>query len=681
MIANIKRIGDVYKIMCILCMLMSGTLHSSDSTAGRIPLPNPTGGDEVHPSTFDAGEAAAGSNEDSTTQSSEFTRTPDNDVSIAASAPSLSRIHHSDVFRETNETSNWPAGYTWYLKETFLRLGDQQFFDFCMQLPHFPGTISELKSFFEKLGIYDSYAFNIHVGQLLEFEECREKIGTELLWHLRSRAGDMFQAHQILHALYREKTLKNVEYFRRTIIKFDNTIIREQASVRQIDWEKSYAMSRFFRFIIVLYQLSIRSNAPNKEHIITYLDHIVVNFAESDALGVLKRRSCSMRNVKYLTISNFSGNVGLEFLNPKKLTWVEISGLDVVDLTSHNMRWILRHKNIEVLMLISKEMMLNTEFKKLNQLKELRKLVIALEGKPGGPSTPGHTSSTCNTATSYKQPASVDLCEMEKLQSFSMSNSMLGSLALRKMSELREFALKGCWMELAHLQDISVPLSVSLDSCHLSSLALQNVYALRDLKLAKSTFGTITINSTVEVESLSIEESSFEALDMRDDISNSTSNGLVKIVRMKLSKCSFESVNLQGVQSIRWLEFSECDLSRADSIWESLTAVKSLKHLLIRECAGLRKLPYQISEIKGLETLYISLPALDPTKYILGSVDMCLAFRFPKTLQMCSICIWNGSVEFIQGRWFENCDRSQLKLIFNQAQYIVTDDYRVVKRE
>ncbi|ELA42861.1 uncharacterized protein VICG_00176 [Vittaforma corneae ATCC 50505] len=242
------------------------------------------------------------------------------------------------------------------------------------------------------------------------------------------------------------------------------------------------------------------------------------------------------------------------------------------------------------------------------------------------------------TAENSGWSKSIDLCEMAALQNFELYSSVLESLAFRKMSMLHKLLLKDCLLTSATLQDVSSLLDVFLESCHLKSLSLQTVHALKNLNLIMS---------------------------------------------------SFESIDLQEVQSIENLGFFKCDLLNMHSICMGLKTTKSLKCLVIDECTGFMKLPYEISEISGLEVLHLDLKQLDSVdvgKYTSESeepdcVQLKESFRLPSTLRDCSIYVNNDLVKSIMGIWFEKCDRSQLRLVINENDYVVTDDYQIVRRE
>lgn len=506
----------------------------------------------------------------------------------------------------------------------------------------------------------------------------------------------MFELDPTLSFLHGMKRLSTVNYFGRAVIGFDDSISTENTFAQYFfRWigllidcvygEKTEMLERFFRFISILQQLSIRADVPNKERALATSEAIFATLTK-DVLDVLKRRAGFMKNIEYLEIANSTGDVMLSFSNPEKLVWIE---MNTIDLTAHDVNWILEHKNIEVLILKSRQILFGTEdFKKLNQLRALRRLAIDIDENASSSSALGLASAS-NPGTF----ASMDLDGVENLYRFDMRSFVLRSLIFKRMPELRKFLLRGCWLESVDLQEMPRLLNVELHSCHLKSLSLQNVHTISYLTLVESSFDSINMNGVAVVEGLFIEGSSFKTLSIPQAPGSKNlpsigpaPNGLTKVGWISLDRCSFESVDLQGVQSIESLTISECDLYGASSVWRSLADVESLSHLWVVECTGVPKLPYEISEINGLETLHFDLrtaSSLDIGRYTPGSNDVELGklFRFPETLRYCFIDVKEDLTGSIQGRWFEKCDRLRLRLIINGNGYTVTDDYRIERSE
>ncbi|ELA42862.1 uncharacterized protein VICG_00177 [Vittaforma corneae ATCC 50505] len=322
--------------------------------------------------------------EEQTELNTEFPKLPDSAVSEITGMLLFNGVQYCDVFKTINETQNIHefAADILKLNEILLRLDDQQFFDFCMQQSYFPSSVLNLKSFFEKLGIYDGFVFSMCRNYLFEIEKSRRNAAQSSL-HLIMLMDLAFQSDpQSPSILFAKIVLKNTNYFQRVVFEFDDSDITRNPSAQWINCvafltsyevnKRVVMMVRFFRFIAILQQFSIRCGAPNKEHIIDNTG-ILLAILTNDVLGALKRRAGFMKNIKYLKMAELSGDIELKFSNPEKLVWVEISNENIVDLGGHNMNWILDHKNIEVLKIQSKKLLFDTEdFKKLSQLRSLR---------------------------------------------------------------------------------------------------------------------------------------------------------------------------------------------------------------------------------------------------------------------------------------------------------------------
>lgn len=631
-------------------MLMGVSLHSSGQD---IQASHPVRGGGAPGTFFMTG------NEEPTGMGIEFSRLYGNVVSNIEHIPSFSGIPYNSIFGRINEAPDIPAEDIVKLNEILSNLKDQQFFDFCMQQSCFPRSVLSLKSFCEKLGIYNTNVFNSYMNLLLESENMR-KHTVELFDSQKGINWTPAEISPELSILHEEKKCETIKYFKRTIIEFDGPSDAENISSRQLDLESNNLLGRLFRFIYVLQELSIRLDASHKEDILASSGTLII-YLTKDVLDVLKRRTDFMKNVRYFEIFHLAGDIELMFPNPENLIWIEISSGEVVDLRGRNMDWILRHKGVEVLIFESTKLLFDTKvFKNLNQLKDLKKLVINIEEETKECGTESHVPPDMEVPTVKNQDhlEVIDLDGVEKLQHFCLSNLVLESVTLQYMPVL---------------------FYVGLDHCDLNGLYLQNIQVVKDVALVQSSFCGVTINNVAEIKKLSVNVSSCEALSIQHD-----SPGLTKIGHVELTECLFGSVDLQGAQSIEKLTISGCDLSYIRSIWGSLGSVGSLKELDIGICKS-QRLPYEISKINGLEILRLDLKELDSIgvgEYTEGSggTDLSKSFRLPETLQGCFIKIKADLVGSIQGSWFEKCE-TQLRLMINNEPYMVTSDYQIERIE
>ncbi|ELA41845.1 uncharacterized protein VICG_01197 [Vittaforma corneae ATCC 50505] len=694
---NIARTRGIYKLICSLIVFVEATLHSlNDACPGSeqsIQIPNLAGDEGIS-------HVAIGNSdtEEPARQNTGFPKLPDSIVSEITSIPLFNGIRYSDVFkqiRQIRDVSQFAADIM-KLKDILLRLDDQQFFDFCMQQSYFPSSIFWLKRFFEKLGIYNSTTFSILRNQLAKFDSNRKEVANS--FRLSRIAHESLYKTDKLFALHEKIAQKAIQYFQRTIIEFDNFDAIGDSFSQQINYAefltshetdgRGIMMLRFFKFIVILQQLSIKCSASKKEYIIANSEIIFIKLTDC-ILGMLKRRAGFMQNIRCLKLDSLTGCIELEFPNPQKLVCINISSENVFDLRGHNLDWILEHRNIKILEIRSRWLLFDTEgFKRLNQMKWLRQMTIVL-GRIFNTSVPTSTRGFIK-ADNYNQPKLIDLCKMEKLQYFGMDSFVLESLSFKRMPELRQFLLKDCSLNSVNLQEMPMLLEVSLSSCVSNLLTLQDTHDLRDLSLVNSSFGSISLKHISKVQNISIKQSLFTTLNILQVLDpvnlpsisslseNPASNHSTRIETILLDECTFGSINLQGVQSIDHLIVSDCNFSNASSVWGSLAAVKSLKQLVINGHTGLVKLPYEISEINDLELLYLDLTGLDSInvgKYASCTDDVGLneSFRFPKTLRYCSIWVKDEVVGSIPRIWFEKCDWPQLKLLINGC--VVTDNY------
>ncbi|ELA42924.1 uncharacterized protein VICG_00239 [Vittaforma corneae ATCC 50505] len=613
-------------------------------------------------------------------QTNDFPQLPSTVVSEIAGIPLFSGTPYTDVFSKINglESTREFSDDISALTSVLLRIDDQQFFDFCMQQTYFPGSTSELKDLFEKLGIYNNYTFIRDLAKLVEVHESRERhrqYFEKIRDSCQSSPSDSLglpRSNNITVESY-------VKYYSMRVITINDLTSQEILFPQNLSiswwgfWKdagwhlfgfSSELPSRFFRFIHLLCNFSIKSSIQNKESKINNLKIIFAGLRNADMRGALLRRVKYIQKLRCLRIFGLTGIIPLHFPNPEKILDISIQSYDSIDLRGDNSNWLLKHQSLEILTLnFGNSLLIAEEFTPLKQLEHLKQLIIVCDKGKGNFNTAG--------CIIVSNPEAQPLADGDQMR----------SLTLKELKCLKYLSLTTCSLDLLNVQEVPSLSSIDMTKCKITSLALQKMPGSCELRLNESEFYSIAIHNVTGPMSLVVSNSSFDLLSLRS------------IDNMKcliLKKCTFKSINMQKDQHIDKFYISNCDLSKDSSGWKVLVALRSLKALVVYDCKGVLALPYEISEMGNLKALILDLrncESISVEKFSPGSeehgddISLNESFRFPKTLNSCELFIKDDHIQSIPAKWFENCDLSHLRLVINEVEYEVAEDCQTIRRK
>ncbi|ELA42925.1 uncharacterized protein VICG_00240, partial [Vittaforma corneae ATCC 50505] len=214
----------------------------------------------------------------------------------------------------------------------------------------------------------EAFVFNFHRNMLLQTQKIKEACSQMLESKAANIGSSQFNSPELLKT--REMVAKNIiEHYQRKIFKFDDSPNPSEYLLFNGSCTIAKLVARFFDFMMILYAFSVESNAQNKECRINGLKTLDVYVMDNSIFGALKRRERYIKSLKSLKILELTDKISLELANPESIVAITIQSSSHVDLRSHNWNWILRHRNLEILSLAPKSLLLLTEgFKKIKEL-------------------------------------------------------------------------------------------------------------------------------------------------------------------------------------------------------------------------------------------------------------------------------------------------------------------------